>query len=158
MNLNATLLGQMITFGVFVWFTTKFIWPPLIKALRERQKKIADGLEAASRAEHTLALAQQRSSELLRESKKGAASLLSRAQSKSMQLLEETRNKSHQEELHLLQQAKAEIEDEWRESKELLAQTIIDRAIDSASKIMSKTMDIKTHKKLVDDLIDEIET
>ena len=83
MNINATLIGQLIAFAVFVWFCMKFVWPPLIAAIEERQKKIADGLAASERAEKDLELAQNKASEQLKEAKAQAAEIIEQAKKRA---------------------------------------------------------------------------
>ena len=93
MNLNLTLIGQAIAFAVFVWFCMKYVWPPVMQALQERQKKIADGLDAASRATRDLELAQEKADETLRESKEQAQQILEQANKRANQIVEEARDR-----------------------------------------------------------------
>ena len=88
MNINLTIIGQMISFGLFIWFCTKFVWPALISVMEEREKKIAEGLEAADRADKDLELAKQKSGERLREAKIEAAALIDAANKRSAQIVD----------------------------------------------------------------------
>ena len=92
MNINLTMIGQAIAFFIFVVFCMKYVWPPISNALHERQKKIADGLDAASRASRDLELAEQQASETLRESKEQAAEILEQAHKRSTQMIDEARD------------------------------------------------------------------
>ena len=118
MNINMTLIGQMIAFAIFVGFCIKFVWPPISNALHERQKKIADGLDAASRASRDLELAEEQASETLRESKEQAAEILEQAHKRSSQMIEEARDQARQEGERMIAQAKSEIDQEVNRAKE----------------------------------------
>ena len=94
MDLNATIIGQIIAFFVFVWFCQRYVWPPITKAMEDRQKKIADGLEAASRADHDLALAQERAAALLKEAKTSSAGIIDQANKRANQIIDEAKEKA----------------------------------------------------------------
>ena len=91
MNINLTLIGQMVAFVCFVVFCMKFVWPPIIAAMREREKKIADGLAAADRANHDLELAQEKAVERLKEAKNEAAGIVDSANKRANQIVEEAK-------------------------------------------------------------------
>ena len=115
MNINMTLIGQTIAFAIFVWFCIKYVWPPISNALHERQKKIADGLDAASRATRDLELAQERAEQTLRESKEQASQILEQANKRSAQMIEEAREQARAEGERLMASARSEIEQEVKE-------------------------------------------
>ena len=119
MNINMTLIGQTIAFAIFVWFCTKYVWPPISNALHERQKKIADGLDAASRANRYLELAQERAEQTLRESKEQASQILEQANKRSAQIVEEAREQARAEGERLVASARSEIEQEVNRAKEI---------------------------------------
>ena len=102
MNINATLLGQAISFALFVWFCMKYVWPPLVNALAEREKKISDGLAAADRASKDLELAQKKAVEELKEAKAQAATLIEQANKRSAQIVDEAKETARQEGERLL--------------------------------------------------------
>jgi len=104
-NINATLLGQAIAFAIFVWFCMKYVWPPLMAAIEERQKKIADGLSAAERAEKDLDLAKANASERIKEAKQAAAEVIEQANKRKSQILDEARDEALVERNHLIAQA-----------------------------------------------------
>lgn len=112
MNIDATLLGQAITFMLLVWFTMKFIWPPLIKALDGRAKTIADGLAAAERGRHDLELAAKRSAETLRDAKQQAQEIIAQAEKRAAELIEQAKHDARTEGGRLIAGAKADIEQE----------------------------------------------
>ncbi|PKT23092.1 F0F1 ATP synthase subunit B, partial [Klebsiella pneumoniae] len=94
MNISATLLGQAISFALFVWFCMKYVWPPLMQAIEERQKKIADGLQAAERAAKDLDLAQANASDQLKEAKRTATEIIEQANKRKSQIIDEAREEA----------------------------------------------------------------
>ncbi|MGB8713914.1 MAG: F0F1 ATP synthase subunit B [Onishia taeanensis] len=156
MNLNLTLIGQAIAFAVFVWFCMKFVWPPVMQALQERQKKIADGLDAASRATRDLEVAQEEANETLRESKEQAAEILDQAHKRSSQMIEEAREQARQEGDRMITSAKSEIEQEVNRAKEELRAQVSRLAIAGAERILESSIDEKKHSELVDKLAKEL--
>ena len=121
MNINMTLIGQMIAFAIFVWFCMKYVWPPISTALHERQKKIADGLDAASRATRDLEVAQEEANETLRASKEQAAEILEQSHKRSSQMIEEAREQARQEGERMIASAKSEIDQEVNRARDSAA-------------------------------------
>ncbi|WP_048308762.1 F0F1 ATP synthase subunit B [Halomonas sp. PR-M31] len=156
MNLNLTLIGQAIAFAVFVWFCMKYVWPPVMQALQERQKKIADGLDAASRANRDLEMAQEQADETLRESKGQAAEILEQAHKRSNQMVEEARDNARQEGERMIANARTEIEQEINRAKEELRAQVARLAIEGAERILESSIDEKKHRELVDKLATEL--
>ncbi len=153
MNIDITLLGQMITFGLLVWFTMKFVWPPLMRAMEARQKTIADGLAAAERGKHELELAQNRATEILREARDDAASVIAEAGKRAAALLDEAKNQARAEGERLLQAARAEIELDANRAKEQLRASVVELAVAGAARILEKEIDRSAHAKLVDSVV-----
>lgn len=120
MNINATLIGQSVAFLIFVLFCMKYVWPPVITALQERQKKIADGLDAANRAARDLELAQEKAGQQLREAKAQAAEIIEQSKKRAAQLVEEAREQARVEADRVKAQALAEIEQEINSVKDAL--------------------------------------
>ena len=120
MSINLTLIGQMIAFVVFVFFCAKFVWPPLTAALAERQKRIADGLEAADKANRDLEQAQEKVAEQLKEAKAQAASIIDQANKRANQIVEEAKEQGREEGQRMIAGAQAEIEQEFNRAKEQL--------------------------------------
>jgi F-type H+-transporting ATPase subunit b len=156
MEINATLLGQMITFAVFVWFTMKFIWPPIIKAMREREKKIADGLQAAERGQHELELAHHKAAEQLRDAKIQAAELLEQANKRASHIIEQAKERARDEGERLLVIARSDIEQEVHVARQQLRNEIAKLAVAGAEKILMRSVDAATQRELVARLITEI--
>ncbi|WP_417330312.1 F0F1 ATP synthase subunit B [Halomonas cupida] len=156
MNLNLTLVGQAIAFAFFVWFCMKFIWPPVMQALQERQKKIADGLDAASRAARDLEVAEQEASETLRKSREEAAEILEQAQKQANQKLEQAREDARLEGERMIAKARTEIEQEVTRAKEELRGQVSQLAILGAEQILESSIDKTQHSALVDKLAKEL--
>ncbi|WP_192035703.1 F0F1 ATP synthase subunit B [Halomonas sp. YLGW01] len=156
MNINMTLIGQMIAFAIFVWFCTKYVWPPISNALHERQKKIADGLDAASRATRDLEVAQEEANETLRASKEQAAEILEQAHKRSSQMVEEAREQARQEGERMITAAKSEIDQEINRAREDLRAQVSRLAVVGAERILESSIDEQKHRDLVDKLANEL--
>jgi F-type H+-transporting ATPase subunit b len=155
-NINATLIGQSVAFFIFVLFCMKFVWPPVIAALQERQKKIAEGLDAASRAARDLELAQNKVAEQLREAKEQAAELIEQAKKRANQIVEEARDQASVEAERVKAQALAEIAQELNSVKDALRAQVGALAVGGAEKILGATIDQNAHAELVNQLAAEI--
>lgn len=156
MEINATLLGQLLTFAVFVWFTMKYIWPPIMKAMQEREQKIADGLLAAERGHHELELAQHKAAEQLRDAKIHAAEILEQANKRATHIVEEAKARAREEGERLLAIANNDIEQEMQSAREELRHEVTKLVISGAEKILVRSMDTTTQHELVERLIAEI--
>ncbi len=152
MNINATMLGQMIAFAFFVWFCMKYVWPPLTAALAERQKRIADGLEAAEKANIDLEQAQDKVAEQLKEAKVQAASIIDQANKRATQIVEEAKNQGREEGQRMIVGAQAEIEQEINRAKEQLRGQVASIAIAGAEKILEASIDEAAHARLTEKL------
>lgn len=156
MNLNATVLGQSIAFAVFVWFCLKFVWPPITAALAERQRKIADGLEAADRAQRDLNLAQGKVADDLREAKAKSAEIIDLASKRANQIVDEAKEKAREEGQRIIAGAKAEIEMEVERAREALRTQVASIAIAGAEKILESSVDQAANEELVNKLASEL--
>ena len=156
MNINATLIGQAIAFAIFVIFCMKFVWPPVIAALHERQKKIADGLDAANRAARDLELAHEKAGQQLREAKAQAAEIIEQAKKSANQIVDEAREQARAEGDRMVAQAKAQIEQEINSVKDALRAQVGALAVSGAEKILGASIDANAQKQLVDQLAAEI--
>ena len=156
MNLNLTLFGQMITFAIFVWFTMKYVWPPITKALDDRQKKIAEGLAAAERGQHDLQLAQHKVVEQLKEAKHHAAEMLEQANKRADQIIEEAKATARAEGQRLAALAKADIANEVENAKQELRKQVGMIAIQGAEKILKRHIDTAANQDIVAALIKQI--
>ena len=156
MNFNATLIGQSITFIVFVWFCMKFIWPPVMHALEERKKKIADGLAAAEHGKHEQELAEERAKEILREAKDQAGEIISRADKRAAEIVEEAKEDAREEGARLLTAARAEIDQEVNRAREALRGKVVSIALAGAGKVLEREVDESAHGELMNKLAAEI--
>ena len=156
MNINATMLGQMIAFAFFVWFCMKYVWPPLTAALAERQKRIADGLEAANKAGKDLEQAQEQVAEQLKEAKTQAASIIDQANKRATQIVEDAKNQGREEGQRMIAGAQAEIEQEINRAKEQLRTQVASIAIAGAEKILEASIDEAAHAKLTEKLAESL--
>ena len=156
MNMNLTLFGQTIAFAIFVWFCMKYVWPPLTQAMQERQKKIAEGLDAAGRAQQDLKLAQEKVSNTLRETREQAAEIIELANKQANSIVEEAKQQAQAEGERLIAGAKAEIEQEVNRAKDQLRTQVAALAILGAEKILESKVDTKAHNKLVEKLASQL--
>ncbi len=152
MNLNYTLIGQSITFVIFVLFCMKFVWPFIIRAMAERQKLIADGLAAADRAGKDLELAKEKASHTLRDAKHEAAAILESANKRAAQIVDEAKEQARVEAERIKSAAQAEIEQEVNRAKEKLRSQIAVLALAGAEKVLEASVDEATHKTMLDKL------
>jgi len=152
MNLNLTLIGQSLTFLVFVWFCWKFIWPPIINAMRERQKAIAEGLAASERAEKDLELAQDRATEQLRDAKEEAQKIIDQARQQASQMIETAKNEARAEGERIKEAQIAELEQEVNRAKEALRGQVAALALAGAERVLGSTIDADKHNQLLDQL------
>lgn len=152
MNINLTLIGQSIAFIFFVLFCMKFVWPPIVAALAEREKKIADGLLAAERAEKDLELAKHKVSDQLREAKEESAKLIEQANKRAQQIVEEAKQKAIEEANRQKAAAEAEIAQQMNRAREELRGKVASLAIAGAERILQSSVDQQAHGNLVDDL------
>lgn len=152
MNINATLLGQAIAFVLFVWFCMKYVWPPLMAAIENRQKNIADGLAAADRAAKDLGLAQANASDKLKEAKKAAAEIIDQANKRKNQILEESQNDAKVERQKILDQGRAEIETERNRARDELRKQVAVLAMAGAEKILERSIDQSVHQDILNDI------
>jgi F-type H+-transporting ATPase subunit b len=155
-NINATLLGQMLTFAVLVWFTMKFVWPPIMKALDERQKKIADGLAAAERARQDLANAEKRAAEIERDARAKAQEMLAAADKRAAAIVDEAKVAAKGEADRIVAGAKAEIDQEAQRAKDQLRSQVAALAVAGAQKILAREIDAKAHAEMLAGLEKEL--
>lgn len=156
MNLNMTLIGQTITFIVFIWCCYKFIWPLLISAMRERQEAIAEGLSAAERAQKDLELAQEGAADQLRDAKAEAAQIIEQARGRATQMIEEAKTDARDEGERIKEAAQAEIEQEMNRAKETLRTQVAALAVEGAERILESSIDRNQHTALLDKLTAEL--
>ena len=156
MNINVTLLGQMITFSLLVYFTMKKVWPPIMQAMQDRQKRIAEGLAAAERGAHEQELAKERAAETIREAKQRASEVISQAQKRSSEIIEEAKRQAKEEGARQLAAAQAVIEQETVQAREELRRKVGELALAGAAKIIKREVDAKSHNDLIDELAEQV--
>jgi F-type H+-transporting ATPase subunit b len=156
MNINFTLIAQAIAFAVLIWFTVKFVWPPLLTAIETRQKEIADGLAAAQEGKSALEVAAKKSEATLAEAKQKASEIIGQAEKRGSQIVEEAKGNAKAEGDRILAGAKAEIEQEVNRAKEGLRSQVSALAIAGAEKILRKEIDAKAHSEMLSKLAAEL--
>lgn len=156
MNFNATLIGQMITFAVFVWFCMKYIWPPLMAALEERNARISEGLAAAQRGQQDLEEAQSKVSESLNEAKSQAQEIINQAQKRANEIVDEAKGSAREEADKIKAAATADIDQEVTAAREQLRKEVSTIALAGAERILKREVDAKAHSDVLDELVAQI--
>lgn len=156
MSINATLIGQMITFALLVWFTMKYIWPPLFDSLEERKKKIADGLAAAEKGQEAMQLAEKKAKGVLKEAKEQSSEIVNLAQKRANELVEASKDTAKKEGDRLIQVAKAQIEQERQQAKETLRKEVSALALQAAEQILSAEIDKTKHQDLLSKISNQL--
>jgi F-type H+-transporting ATPase subunit b len=156
MNINLTLLMQAVSFGLFVWFTAKFIWPPLLRAIERRQKDVAEGLAAAERGRNELAEAGKRSEAELADARDKAQEIIAKAERRATQIIDEARQAARAEGDRLIAGAKAEMDQQATNAKEQLREEVAALAVAGAEKILRREIDAKAHSDLLVQLKQEL--
>ncbi len=152
MNLGLTMISQAVAFAIFIWFTVKFVWPPMMKAIEQRQKQIAEGLAAAERGKQDLELAAKRSAEELQRARAQASEIISQAEKRGAAVVEEAKIAAKVEAERIVAGAQAEIEQEVFRAKETLRTQVALLAITGAEKILKREVDARTHAQLLSGL------
>lgn len=156
MDINMTLIGQTIAMVVFVWFCMRFIWPPLMKAIEQRQQEIADGLAAAQKGEQALEEAKSESAEIIDEARKQATAILDQANARANEIVADGKKAGEQERERQITAAKAEIEQETNRAREELRGQVSAIAIASAEKILNREIDGAAHQDILGRLASEL--
>ncbi len=156
MDLNMTLLGQTIAMVVFVWFCMKFIWPPIIEGIEERQKEIADGLAAAERGQQSLDKAQAEADDIVADARKQATTILDQAHARANEIVAEGKADGVKERERQLAAATAEVEQETNRAREELRGQVSAIAVASAEKILQREIDQKAHEDILSKLAAEL--
>ena len=156
MNINLTLIIQMIVFVLLALFTMSYIWPPLMRAVAERQKKIAQGLAAADRGEQELQKAQQSAEAILREARERAGQIIDQAQHRANDIMEQARTSANQEGQRLVASAQQQIGLEASRARESLRREIGGIAVAAASKLLEREIDPSAHQDLINKLVTQI--
>ncbi|OIQ93073.1 ATP synthase subunit b [mine drainage metagenome] len=152
MNITLTIIAQALSFAILIWFTAKFVWPPLLAAIESRQKTIADGLADAERAKHDLDMAAKRSADILREAKDKAGEIVANGEKRASEIVEQAKAQAKVEGDRIVAGAKAEVEQEVFRAKEQLRTQVSAIALAGAGKILGREIDAKAHNDLLDKL------
>jgi len=155
-SINATLIGQMITFTLLVWFTMQYVWPPLIEALEERKKKIAEGLAAAEKGQEDMKLAEKKATQYLKEAKAESANIIALAQKRANEIVEESKHTAQLEGERMIQAAKAQVEQEIQQARENLRKEVSSLALKAAEQILQQEIDKAKHKDLIREVSNQL--
>ena len=156
MNLNATIIGQMIAFALFVVFCMKYVWPPIMAALDERKKEIAEGLAAAERGKHEEELAANRAQQVILEANDQANKVIAKAQRRGNEIVDEAKGNAQVEGNLILTSAISEIERKTNRAKDELRLKVGSIALSGAAIIISREIDGKAHTDLLEELANQI--
>ena len=150
MNINITLFAQALVFAAFIWFTIKFVWPPLLRAIEARQKQIADGLAAAEQGKKSLETSSKQAEVAIAEARGRAAEIVAQAEKRGSQVIEEAKTAAKAEGDREKAAAKADIQQEASRARELLREQVAALAVAGAEKILRREVDAKAHADLLD--------
>ena len=156
MNINASLIAQLIVFGILVWFTMKFIWPPVIKALDERANKIAEGLAAAERGKSDFEQAEKRVAAILDEGRQQVAEMVANADKRAAEIMEAAKQQASDEAAKILAQARADVAQEANRAREALRNQVGILAVKGAEQILRREIDANAHSDLLGALKQEL--
>ena len=156
MNINLTLVVQMIVFVVLIWFTMKVVWPMILGPMDEREKRIAAGLAAADKGQNELAQSRDRADAIIREARERATQIVEQAQRQANDLVEQAKGSASSEGARLVAAAKQQIELETSHAREALRREVATIAVSAASKVLEREIDQRTHADLLDKLATQI--
>ncbi len=156
MNFNFTLIGQLLAFILFVWFCMKYVWPPLLGVLEEREKEIADGLNAASEGRRELEEASLKKEEILKDAKKEAADLVNQANQRANQLVEDAKTTAQEEAERIKMSAQNDVEQSTKRAREELRSEVATLAVAGAEKILNSEIDEKKNSEILEELKQEL--
>jgi F-type H+-transporting ATPase subunit b len=150
MSFNLTLIAQAVSFALFIWFTVKFVWPPLLRAIETRQKQIADGLAAGEQGKKSLELSSKQAEQAIQEARARAAEIVAQAEKRGSQVVEEAKVAAKTEGDRERAAAKADIQQEAQRAREQLREQVAALAVAGAEKILRREVDAKAHAELLD--------
>ncbi len=156
MDINLTLIGQSITFFLFIWFTMKFVWPPIVNALAARRAQIADGLSAAEKAKHDEELSKHRIAELLRDAKAQAQEIIGQAEKRAAEIIDAAKTSAKTEAERIVLAANAEIEQNVHRAREQLRGQVASLAVAGASRVLKKEINAAANEDLLKDLVAQL--
>lgn len=157
MDINATLLGQALVFGILIWFTVKFIWPPLVKAIEDRQKKIAEGLAAAERGQNELQSAHGEAQTIIQAAREQAKKIVDQAHKREVEIVEQARNTAVDEGKRIIESSRQDAQQEKIRARDDLRKEVATLAVAGAARLLQREIDPKAHADLIEQLAREIE-
>jgi F-type H+-transporting ATPase subunit b len=157
MDINATLLGQALVFGILIWFSWKFIWPPLVKAIEDRQKKIAEGLAAAERGQTELQSAHGAAQKFLEEAREQAKRIVDQAHKREVEIVDEARTMAVEEGKRIIDASRQDAQQEKARARDELRRDVATLAVAGASRLLQREIDARAHAELIEQLAREIE-
>ncbi|HEX6571882.1 MAG TPA: F0F1 ATP synthase subunit B [Steroidobacteraceae bacterium] len=157
MDINATLLGQAIVFGFLIWFSVKFIWPPLVKAIEDRQKRIAEGLAAAERGQNELQNAHGEAQTIVHAAREQAKKIVDQAHKREVEIVEEARSTAVDEGKRIIESSRQDAQQEKSRARDELRKDVATLAVAGASRLLQREIDPKAHADLIEQLAREIE-
>ena len=149
MNINLTLLMQAVAFAAFIWFTAKFVWPPLMRAVETRQRKIAEGLQAGGQGRQNLVSAEKRVADMINEAKVKAGEIAATGEKFKAETIDQAKGEATAERDRIIAAAKAEAQQEYAAAREQLRNQVADLAVAGAAKILRREVDAKAHADLL---------
>ena len=149
MNINLTMLMQAIGFGLFIWFTAKFIWPPLMRAVETRQKQIAEGLEAGEQGRRSLVTAEKRVADMIADAKAKASEIVATGERFKAETIDQAKLEAGAEHDRIVAAAKAEAQQEYASAREQLRNQVADLAVAGAARILKREIDPDAHADLL---------
>jgi F-type H+-transporting ATPase subunit b len=152
MNLNFSLIAQAVSFAAFIWFTVKFVWPPMLRAIEARQKTIADGLAAADKGRRSLEVSSKQADQAIQEARARAAEIIAQAEKRDAQMIESAKSAAKAEGDREKAAAKAEIAQEITRAREQLRNQVASLAVAGAEKILRREVDAKAHAELLEQI------
>ena len=156
MNVTVTLIVQIFTFALLVWFIMRFLWEPLTGLMQEREKRIADGLAAGEKGRHDLELAEKRAQEMLRGAKQQASDIISHAERRAAEIVDAAKGDAKTEAERVIIAARSEIDQERNRAREELRHAVGELVVAAASRILEKEVDAKAHARLLDNTVKQL--
>jgi F-type H+-transporting ATPase subunit b len=150
MSFNLTLIAQAVAFALFIWFTIKFVWPPMLRAIEARQKQVADGLAAAEQGKKSLEASSKQAEQAIQEARARAAEIIAQAEKRGGEVVEEAKTAAKAEGDREKAAAKADIQQEAARAREQLREQVAALAVAGAEKILRREVDAKAHADLLD--------
>jgi len=156
MNINLTLLMQAVAFGAFIWFTARFVWPPLMRAFETRQRQIAEGLEAGEQGRKNLVSAEKRAEDMIAEAKAKASEIVATGEKFRAETMDQAKVEATAERDRIIAAAKAEAQQEYAAAREQLRDQVADLAVAGAARILKREVDPKAHADLLAEIRQEL--